>query len=473
MALTLALGERTRSAAPRLLPLATALVIVLVEYRFPTLVKPLVAVLLVAFLAWLARRHVAAATTVGLVLIGSLPVYAGRYVGGTQFGVTPALVVAIVLAPAALDSLPRLRVVPMDVAVAAYCLLRFVSTLLNFSNKIGSAFGPALYLASTYAVFRLLLLRPGMLKVATRAVVAVAAVAAVFAVFEHGGYGNIFFRLPRNGFQYAAFAQEQLRFGEVRAEASFGHSIALGMFLGLAMVLTVACALETQSFARRLLLSGAAGLILLGTLDTLSRGALLALALGLLLWFLRESRRLRPSMVLAFTVAVAAVVALTPVRSTVAELVSSSQSSTSNEALSNEHRFRILDLVTDPSEFSLLGQKSSGAGGVSSQVEERTGLNSFDNAYALVYLSHGLLGVGAFIVIGVLAFVIFAAKGQTPLERAWGAALCAAAVNLLTVNLLTQFQDFFWVAVAVAAGSWQRLRQERDARNRELTRTPG
>lgn len=472
MAVTTALAAGTRVARPALLSLGAALGVVLVQYRAAALVMPLIAVLALVLLSWVARRHLLVATACGLAVVGALPVYAGRYVGGTQFGVTPSLAVALVLAPAALESLPRFRVVPMDVAVAAFCLLRLLSTLLNFNNKLGSAAGPAIYLASTYAVFRLLLLQPGVLRVVTRTVVALGAAAGLFAVFEHAGAGNVFFRLSSTGYAYKDFAQEQLRFGDVRAEASFGHSIALGMFLGLAMVLTIALAIQARTILARAALVVAAGLILLGTLDTLSRGAIAALSVGVLLWFLRESRRMRLSTFAGLALVAAAIVALTPVKSTVSELVASSESSTSTVAASNEHRFAILDLVSDPSQFSVLGHKSAGSGGVTNQLEQRTGLNSFDNAYALVYLANGLLAVVAFLAVGVLAFLALAAPGLNAIERGWVAGLCAAALNLFTVNLLTQYQDFFWVAAAVAAAAWQRTRHTRAARKAELVRSP-
>lgn len=459
-----------RLAAPVIL-LATTATILLVEARQPALVSSVLALLLAGLLGYVARRHVVGATALGLVVIGAVPQYAGRYAGGTNFGITPALVVALVLLPAALEQLPRARFVPMDVAVGAFWLLRFLSTLLNFDNKIGSTLGPAVYLATAYGAFRLLVLRGDVVRAATTAVVTTGAGLGLFAVFEHAGAGNIFFRLPSTGFVYKDFAQEQLRFGEVRAEASFGHSIALGMFLALAMVLTVALAIEKRDVLTRAALVAAGGLILVGTLDTLSRGAILTLGIGLALWFLRESGRMRLSTLTGLVLVAGAVIVLTPLRSTVSELVNSSESSSSLEQASTQHRYVILDLVTDPAQFTLLGHQSSGAGGVTDQLEARTGLNSFDDAYALVYLANGLLTVVAFLGVGVIAFWTLVAPGLTALERAWVAALCAAAINLFTVNLLTQYQDFFWVAAAVSAGAWQRTRTARGARNRELVRS--
>jgi hypothetical protein len=469
MAVTSALAAGSRAVAPRLLAVFVAVVVVVVQYRQSRLVVMLLAVLTVVILAYVARRHVAAATAVGLVVIAAVPVYAGRYVGGTQFGVTPALVVAIVLAPSALQYLPSARLVPMDVAVAIFCLLRVASTFLNLSNRLGAALGPALYVAMPYLVFRLLTLRTGIPRVMTRAVVVAGAAAGLFAILEHSGLGNVFFRLPSNGYQYQAFAQEQLRFGEVRAEASFGHSIALGMFLALALVLAVALAVETRQVLARAALAAAAGLMLVGTLDTLSRGAILMLAVGVAMWFFLESRRLQLSTVLGVLVAGTALVLLTPVSSTVSQLVSSSQGDT-NEAASTQHRVAILDLVRDPGEFSLLGQRTTGVGSVTDQVEARTGLGSFDNAFALVYLANGLLAVLAFLAVGVIAFATLGSGGLTNLERAWVAGLCAATLNLFTVNLLTQFSDFYWVAAAISASAWQRVRLQSTARNDELAR---
>lgn len=459
-----------RRAAPPLLACGAVALIIGMQLRFSSLTVSVLGLLLAVLLGYLARRHVVGATAVGIFLIAAVPQYAGRYAAGTNFGITPALVVCLVLLPAALDELPSARVVPMDMAVGAFGLLRFFSTLLNFDNKIGSTLGPALYLATGYVAFRLLSLRHDVLRAVTIAVVAAGAGLGLFAVFEHAGAGNIFFRLPSSGFVYQQFAQEQLRFGEVRAEASFGHSIALGMFLAMAMVLTVALAVEKGTALRRGVLVAAGALILWGTLDTLSRGAILALGIGLVLWFARESHRMRLSTLAGIALVATAVVLLSPLRATVGELVQSSESSSSLEQASTEHRYAILDLVADPTEFTLLGHKSSGAGGVNDQLEARTGLNSFDDAYALVYLANGLLTAAAFLAVGVIAFVTLAARGLSALDRAWVAALCAGALNLFTVNLLTQYADFFWLAAAVSAGAWQRRRAGVRARNPELAR---
>ena len=470
MAVTSALGAGARAAAVRLLAPTAAVLVVLLQYGAPGLVTAAIAALLVIGFAYLARQHVAVAVVVGLVVVASLPVYAGRYVGGTQFGVTPGLVVGIVLLPAALGALRTGRLVPMDVAVGAFCFLRVLSTAFNLSVRPGALLGPALYVAVPYVTFRLLALRREIPRRAAVAVVIGGTASAVFAIFEHAGSGNLFFRLPSSGYQYQAFAQEQFRFGEVRAEAAFGHSIALGMFLALALVLAVALAVEARDVVTRGVLALAATVMLLGTLDTLSRGAMLMLAVAVALWFVLESRRLHLTTVLGVLLVGAAVVVATPVRSTVSELVTSSQGTNTNEAASTEHRVAILDLVRDPSEFSLLGQKSTGVGSVTDQVEQRTGLNSFDNAYALVYLSNGVLTVMAFLAVGVLAFMTLALGGLTNVERAWLAGLCAATLNLFTVNLLTQFGDFYWVGAGIAAAAWQRLRARSRARNDGLVR---
>ena len=443
-----------RVLAPGLLVLGTTGVVGLLAYAGAGLAVPVVGLLVIGLVSRLANRYVLAATTAGLVVIGLVPVYAGRVLPGTHLGLTPAVAVTLVLALAALNHLPRLRLVPLDVAVAALCVLRVASYLFNFSGDIGAAIGVVLYVALPYAVFRLLSLREGFSRVAATAVVVIGAVVGGLAILEHGGTANPYFRLPSSGYEYADFAQEQLRFGQIRAEASFGHSIALGMFLALALVLAVALAVRTPEVWTRVAIGAGSALMLLGLVDTLSRGALLALGIGVALWVMLEVRRMRADHVIA-AVGVGLVLLLaTPLSGRVTDLVTSQDT---NVSLSSEHRFAILDLVRDPEQFSLLGHKTASDSGVTTDVEERTGLNSFDNAYALVYVANGLLSALAFLTVGVLAFRVLVLPGVTPLERAWVAGLCAATINLFTVNLLTQYKDFYWLAVAVAASTWQRV----------------
>jgi O-antigen ligase len=84
-----------------------------------------------------------------------------------------------------------------------------------------------------------------------------------------------------------------------RAEGSFGQPNELGTFLAIFTVFTAAIALGTQRFWAKamLLASTAAGVV--ATLLTLSRGAMIALALGLLLVAIRSSRILAVLLTLA------------------------------------------------------------------------------------------------------------------------------------------------------------------------------
>ncbi|HYM80227.1 MAG TPA: O-antigen ligase family protein [Candidatus Limnocylindria bacterium] len=84
-----------------------------------------------------------------------------------------------------------------------------------------------------------------------------------------------------------------------RAEGSFGQPNELGTFLAIFTVFTAAIALGSQRFWARAVLFATTVAGAIATLMTLSRGAMIALALGLMLVALRSSRLLAAALVLA------------------------------------------------------------------------------------------------------------------------------------------------------------------------------
>ena len=411
------------------------------------------AVLVGALLAAAAAARPVAAATIAVVGIAALPVYWGRGLSGFGLALVPATIAAAVLAPAAVRSMPAVRPVFLDGLVLAYVVLRSTAYVLNLPGGIGSAVSIASRVLPLYAVFRILSIHPGIRRRMATALVATGAALALTGWAERGA-GNPFFSLLPPGYQAAAWARPELRFGAVRVEASFGHPIAFGLFLAFALTIGVALAL-TGSARRRgaqlFLAAGAAVLMAVALLDTLSRGPILVAVLAPVLWALREHRRVTPGRVVLVGVGLTMMLVLTPALTTLEALWTSSRGDT-KEARSAEYRVDVAALLVDPEQRSLLGKPTERAPeGAVAAVSRRVGFKSLDNEYALVYVAGGALSLLAFVAITGSVIRTALRPRIDPVDRAWLAALAVTGLALTTVALLTQFADLFWISVAVAA----------------------
>ncbi|MGZ6827400.1 MAG: hypothetical protein ACXVGH_11445, partial [Mycobacteriales bacterium] len=357
--------------------------------RSPLPVGAGVAVALGAGLSLAALRRPTAALVTAVAVVCLVPYYDGRLVG-RSLGLTPMAACCLVLLPAAWQARGRLRLGLLDGAVALLVLLRCAALVLNFSGGVGAVGTVLLQVALPYAVFRVLALDADVPRRLAPAVVGSAAVLSLVGIAEHAGRVNPFFTLLPAQYQAAQWARPETRDHSVRAEASFGHPIAFGMFLAVALVLAVALALTAERLLPRLLLLAAAAVVAVGLADTLSRGPLLAAGLGLLLWLVAAGRRVDPLRLAAAVALAAGLAVASPVPGIVDRLVSASSTADSREAVSAQYRLVILDVVQDPAQFSLLGRPNDG-GPVTDAVYDRTGLKSIDSEFALDYLSGGLL----------------------------------------------------------------------------------
>lgn len=456
-ALSLASRERTWAVA---LGLVVPLLVLEATTRSGgRLLLPALAGACGALLAWAAVRHPRAAVLAALAVVVVVPVYYGRYVVGTV-AITPQSAAALVLVPLAVSRLGRFRVVPLDVAVVAFVVLRCASYLLNYESGPGAVAGVLLGIALPYAVFRLCV-QPAWLPAMSKVVVACAALLSVVAVRERLGHGNPFFTLLTPSYQAEALARANERLGAVRGEGSFGEPISFGMFLGLALGLAVMLAVTATARLERAAALAAAGLVAWGLTTTQSRGALAVGALAVVGWLLLSAGRVDVLRVGALALAAAVVALSTPVVGSVSQLVASSTGDT-RESRSAEYRLEILDVVRAPAAFSPLGQTTEQAEGqgVTQDLQRRVGLKSIDSHYALVYLDGGLLGLLALLAVVVLVALAATSPQLSLAGRAWVVGLAATFANLLTVALFTQESDVVWIATAVTALLVQARREE-------------
>ena len=408
--------------------------------------------LLGALLA-LRRPQTALLVAVGIAVL--VPFYDGRYLVGSV-GLSPAAACGLVLVPAAIAAASGVRLHGLDVAVGALVLLRCMSALVNAEGPLGATVNVLLTTALPYVVFRCLTLDADVPRRLAVVVVTTAVPLAALGVYERNGGPNPLFTLVRPELEAAQWARPELRSGGIRAEATFGHPIALGMFLALALLLAVVLAVTVHSVLVRLALLASGAALLLGLTATLSRGPLLVAGVGVVGWLMVNLRRVDVLRVGAALVAVVVVAVGTPVLGTLEGLQRSSTGATA-EARSAEYRLQVLQVALEPEQFSLLGLPAQGAP-VTEAVVRRTGLKSIDSELAVVHLTSGALALGAFLLVGVLVLGTALRRRLPVVESAWAVGMAAAFLNLTTVALLTQYEELFWGFTALVAGIAQRRR---------------
>ncbi len=391
------------------------------------------AVLAVALLALVvAHRSPRLAVVVAIAALCLLPVWVGARLGfnGNLFlpaGVLVAVAVTIALLPAR-----GFRPSPADAMLGLLVLLALVSFLTD-DPALALAFlvTPFAYFVAGYALGRLAALRLGLPQVHRIIAVAFTVVAAL-AILEYLSGWNPFVLVQVDGSQFAEWGTIQERGGLARAEGAFGHSIALGASLALAIPLTIASSIR---FPVRV---GMVLLMLAATVVTFSRIGIISAAVGVVLTalFLREGLERRQRAVLVGGMVIVAVAAL--------PLVSSVFSSAGDEAADSAgYRGDLLPLIAQANlvGFSDLVQRSP-----SGQLAFGP-FRSIDSQFVLTALSSGLLAL-VIVALGLLVAIVLCIR-----RRATAAtiALVAQIPALATVALITQYSIVLWLVVGIAA----------------------
>jgi hypothetical protein len=419
-------------------------------------------------LLYLARRFPMAGLRVGLVVLCAVPIYWGRDISGTYISSSPGFVVPfILLLPALGVAKGRFRWTLMDGLVVTFLCARILSALLHFDGPLGFSFVILMQMIVPYAVGRLYATDPAAIQIASRTLVFVAVPLGLVGLWEAAGTPNPFFSLVRPGYE-VVWAFPLARFDRIRAESSFGHPIAFGMFL--AFVLVLGFALVWASRARSRVVLGASLVVLVfSLLATLSRGPIAVLLLGAVVWFFGHLRRIKPHQVVVMMTMVVLLVVLTPAGATFGRLVDS-LGGESSEASTAEHRLTVNGFITDSRYFSFLGLPAEGFRAPEEAARARAGLNTvtdtIDSEYSVLYVSQGLLPLLAFIAIGLSVWRTAFVQALGAVERAWAAATAAAFVGLWSVALITQYRPLFWIAIgavgAIRSGA-SGLRAPREA----------
>ena len=422
------------------------------------------AVLIVVLAAVAALRRPQVALGVGFAATALIPIYWAPNPAGIPIAPVIGTVAAVALLPAVAVAHRGRRWVPIDVAVAAFIAVVVVAAYADSGSATtfsGQLVATALL---PYLAARMLANESGRRWIAA-ATVPVATLLAIVGIREHDGISNPFFTLVTPKYLGSQWARPEFRLNSVRAEASFGHPIAFGMFLALSIALTLWLARDVQRMWLRVLLIAAVGVQLVALSDTLTRGPWLALAITVVLALPTAFRGHHRGRTAVGVIAIGAIVALTPVGSTLSTLWERS-SGTTSEANSAHYRVELLSTMTDSANFSLFGkQASADEGGIAGSARQRIGVVSIDDEYTLVYLQSGVLALLAFIGVGLCVWRAALRRRLSLGSRVWGLAAIGATIALTTVALFTQYVEIFWMLIGVVAA----IDEQRRAKQRAVT----
>lgn len=375
------------------------------------------------------RRYPRLGVLAWLLTIAFVPVWLGI---NYKVYVMPATVVALVVLLFAAHRLGTLRLGIADFLIFGFmisCLVPMVT---------GGATRTTVFVALTNWLLPFVLGRLMPRLVGVRwlygAVAVIFCVVAVGLVLEFlGGWNPFISYLHQSNDLFSTWGTEQTRGGRARAEGAFGHSIAAGSAMAMAMALTMGSRFRPWLRIAMVLVMGA------GVVVTLSRGSMLGAALGIamVVLLLRDVPvRVRIGMIVTFGILGASLIPF------VVEVLHAAGSEASNSA---SYRTWLLALVPG---IALLGYSPLASRTSDGQLYFG-GFRSIDSQLIYTGLQYGWIPL----VLGLTALL---AALLVVVRRRGSVATIAVVAQipaLLTVALITQYADFFWFVAGLAAFS--------------------
>lgn len=388
----------------------------------------------VVFAIFVLRRSAKLAISFWLFTICFVPVWIGVSLGASGKTVVPLASAAAVVVVVSLIPATRFRPGITD-GLMILLVIMTVAALFTGNRTIALSFLVSLltYFVVGYVLGRVIPERVEFTWIYGLIGVLFTIVAAL-AILEFFTAFNLFVQFKVNNLSFATWGGIQSRGGGLRAEGAFGHSIALGSCLALAIPITLASRFRFWIRAVMVLV------MLCATALTFSRiaiiGAILGLAFSVL--FLHGSMLARWRVALASIGAVAAL-ALSPLVSTV--FTNAGQEASGSAA----YRRDLLSLV---GQMNLIGVSDSVQRSADNQVYFDR-FRSIDSQLILTGLSGGLLMLIAVIIALVVAVVLM----LTGRASAPTIAIVAQIPAFATVALITQYAIFVWFVIGLAGAT--------------------
>ena len=381
------------------------------------------------------RRSAKLAVGTAVVALCFVPVWIGVGLGFNGNIYVPLSAVLVGAAALALLPIADYRLSGVDLVVAFLGALVVFSLFAgNLAVALAFVITSLTYFVSGFVLGRFAPSRVGMDWVYRLVAVAFTVVAA-FAIVEFVTGWNPFVALGTDNPLFAQWGQLQERGGIVRAEGAFGHSIALGSSLAMAIPLTIASTFPALGrFAM-------VATMVAATVLTFSRTAIIGAGIGLLLCvlFLPGLARVRTRVVLTAAAAVTTV-ALLPLVFAVFDDAGTEASG------SAAYRLDIIALVAHMNAVGLSDVvRRSPTGELYFQ-----NFQSIDSQLILTGITSGFLAVG--VVILALAYAVFLVV--TGRARATTIAVVAQIPALATVALITQYATVLWFVVGLTAADF-------------------
>jgi len=386
------------------------------------------------------RRSPRLAISLWIAVVCFVPVWVGMGFGnGFELGIdgkyylSAATIVASIVT-IAVFSTRSWRFSMMDGLVA---LLVFVGMVSLFTSGRGIALAFAFTLV-TYFIVGFVLGRLAPLSVDIHWIYGAVAVAftivAALGLLEFVTGWNPFVAVPGNSALRSAWSGLQGRGAIVRVEGAFGHSIALGSSLALAIPLTL------SSRFRLWIRVTMVALMLMATVVTFSRIAIVGAVLGLILSivFLRDAITRRLRVILVSALAAGSLIAV-PFVSTVFEDAGAEASASAS------YRGNLLSLLT---EMNIIGLSDSARRSPNGQTYFGN-FRSIDSQLILTGLTSGILALVCILALLLGATVLVLRRRAT----AATIAIVAQIPALATVALITQYSIFLWFVIGLAAAS--------------------
>lgn len=416
-----------------------------------------VALAVIGFLVALERPGIAFAGLVAVVALA--PVYAAPTFGPLLL--LPGAAAAWLLAAALVwrNFLTRgviFRPNAVDYAVGAFVVLMAIS--IAFSKRgLPSEYAHVMFLwVGPYLAGRLLLgdtERPMLVLAGAFAVVAIAL--APIAIAESSGASNPFYAFTWNPTESAIWGNQVDRFGQVRAEVSFGHPIAFSMFAAVAALLSLAMAINSQDRAARFGWYAAAAVAVAIQALALSRTGWVMLGIGIVMLAAvtaQGSARRR----IAILIGTAALVVFLTWLVMPAELqVLPGFESKSDQVFTSSGQYReaLLDRALEPGVLHLWGNP------VNLVTPAVSGGTATDNAYIILADTWGLIPTAALVAVAValliLTWRLYAQRTAALTILPIVAFTCMVA--LFFVAFITQQQAMIWMLVGAAAAAGEKV----------------
>lgn len=391
--------------------------------------------------ALLLRRRPDWAVGCYLLVLCFVPVWAGVQV---KAYLEPQTLMAFVVLAVVVSAGGRLggRVTAVDAVVAAFFLVSLVPVALGGAT-VSTVFTIAVQWLGAYLVGRLVCHRVDYAWL-LRGIAVVFTVVAVLAVIEYLTGENIFLQIPGAAAQLAEWGTLQGRGDVLRAEGAFGHSIALGAALAMAIPLTLAS--DLRPVVRVVMVAA----MLSGVAVTFSRIGLITAALGIALSLvaLRDEMPARLRITLAGVAALAGAFLFPVVRQAFA-------AAGDEAADSAAYRGDLLSLTGEMRVLGLSGAFNRSPTGRTTFGEFR----SIDSALMLQGLTYGWLSlVVALVLLAVGTVAVLTGRASGP-----AIAVVAQIPALATVALITQYSAMIWFVAGLAVYATTRAATEQRA----------